>query len=44
MRQRKIDLLNTQLDRSKAAYQQQSFKLQGQRYAEIATSKYTEIS
>ena len=27
MRQRKIDLLNTQLDRSKAAYNQQSFKL-----------------
>ena len=43
MRQRKIDLLNTQLDRSKAAYNQQSFKLQGQRYSEIATSKYTRI-
>ena len=27
LRQRKIDLLNTQLDRSKAAFNQQSFKL-----------------
>ena len=43
MRQRKIDLLNTQLDRCKAAYNQQSFKIQGQRYKELATGKYTRI-
>jgi hypothetical protein len=44
LRQRKIELLNSQLDRSKAAYNQQSLRLQGQRYNEIATSKYTKIT
>ena len=39
LRQRKIDLLNTQLERSKAAFNNQSQRLQGQRYNEIATSK-----
>ena len=41
LRQRKIDLLNTQLERSRAAFAQQSCKLQGARYNEIATSKFS---
>lgn len=40
LRQRKIDLLNTQLERSKAAFNNQSQRLQGQRYNEIATNRF----
>jgi len=40
LRQKKIDLLNTQLDRSKVLFQERKFKMMGQRYNEIATSKY----
>ena len=40
LRQRKLDLLTTQLDRSKLAFNQQSCKLQGHRYNEIATGKF----
>lgn len=39
LRQKKIDLLNTQLDRARALYSQQKFNVMGARYNEIATSK-----
>ena len=41
LRQKKIDLLNTQLDRSKVLFQERKFKMMGTRYNEIATSKYS---
>ena len=39
LRQKKIDVLKTQLDRSKALYQNSKFATMGARYNEIATSK-----
>lgn len=40
LRQKKIDLLNTQLDRSKVLFQERKFKMMGTRYNEIATSQF----
>lgn len=38
--QGRLNLLNQQLNRSKCFYQNQKFKTMGDRYNEIATSKY----
>ena len=43
LRQRKIDMLNTQLERSKVLYNNQRLKIMGDRYNQIATSKCTNI-
>lgn len=40
VRQKKIDLLNNQLERSNKNYAEKKAKFMGDRYAEIATSKY----
>ena len=40
MRQKKIDLLNNQLERSNKNFAEKKAKTMGDRYAEIATSKY----
>ena len=40
LRQRKIDLLNTQLERAKIAYTDRKFKVMGEHYSQIATSKF----
>lgn len=41
LRQKKIDLLNTQLDRSKVLFADRKARVMGDRYNEIATSKST---
>ena len=43
LRQKKIDLLNTQLDRAKAMYAYRKAGVMGERYNEIATSKYHQL-
>lgn len=43
LRQRKIDLLNTQLERSKVLYNNTRLKTMGERYNQIATSKYLDL-
>ena len=40
LRNHRVNLLNTQLDKSKVASDAAKFKLMGDRYNEIATSKY----
>ena len=42
-RQKKIDLLNTQLDRANRLYADRRDKLMGERYSEIATSKFVDF-
>ena len=43
LRQKKIDLLNTQLDRAKAMYAYRKAGDMGARHNEIATSKYHQL-
>lgn len=41
LREKKLQMLNQQLERSKMSFQHQKFRTMGNRYSEIATSKYT---
>ena len=40
LRQTKLQLLNTQLDKSKALFQEKKNRMMGEQYNAIATSKY----
>lgn len=40
LRQRQVDLLNTQLDRAQTLFQAQKFKTMGERYNEIASNQF----
>jgi len=40
LRQKKIDLLNTQLDRSKVLFADRKARVMGDRYNEIATNRF----
>ena len=44
LREKKLQMLNQQLERSKLSFQHQKFRTMGDRYAEIATSKSSNTS
>ena len=41
LNEQKLNLLSAQIDQNRTLYQRNKFKLMGDRYNEIATSKYT---
>ena len=43
LRQTKLQLLNTQLDKSKALFQDKKYRMMGEQYNAIATSKYSNL-
>lgn len=43
LNEQKLNLLSAQIDQNRTLYQRNKFKLMGDRYNEIATSKYTII-
>ena len=43
LNEQKLNLLSAQIDQNRTLYQRNKLKLMGDRYNEIATSKYTHI-